>query len=111
MVKQGDIIFINFDPQAGHEQSGRRPALVVSNNSFTLVTRTAAMMCPITKTEKNFPFHIKLDDRTQTIGVIMCDQAKIIDINARNFAFVEKAPQDIVSEVVDVINGFIEIES
>lgn len=110
MVKQGDIIKLNFNPQAGHEQSGRRPALVISNSSFTKITRVAAMVCPITNTDKNLPFHIKLDYRTQTTGVVLCDQAKIFDIRARSFEFVEEAPKDIVMEVIDVINGFIEPE-
>jgi len=68
------------------------------------------MVCPITMTNKSLPFHIKLDDRTQTTGVILCDQAKIIDIQARNFEFVEKAPKDITLNVIDTINGFIEVE-
>lgn len=110
MVNQGDIIKLNFSPQAGHEQSGRRPALVISNSSFTQVTRTVAMVCPITNTDKNLPFHVKLDDKTGTTGVILCDQAKMIDIQARDFEFIEKAPKDIVIEVIDIINGFIEIE-
>jgi mRNA interferase MazF len=110
MVKQGDIIMLDFNPQAGHEQKGRRPALVISNNSFTEITRTAAMVCPITKTDKNLPFHVRLDDRTQTSGVILCDQANIFDIEARNFEFIEKAPNDIVFEVVDILTGFIEID-
>jgi len=110
MVEQGDIIWIDFNPQAGHEQNGRRPALVISNNSFALITKKAAMVCPITKTDKSFPFHIKLDDQTKTIGVVLCDQAKIIDIQARNFEFIEKAPKEIVLEVIDIINGFIEKE-
>ena len=110
MVSQGDIIRINFYPQAGHEQGGRRPALVVSNDTFTKITKKVAMVCPITRTDKSLPFHISLDDRTQTAGVVLCDQAKIIDIQARNFEFIEKAPKDIVLEVVDTIQGFIEIE-
>lgn len=110
MVKQGDIIKLNFSSQAGHEQSGRRPALVISNNYFTRITRSAAMVCPITNTNKNLPFHIMLDGRTQTSGVVLCDQAKIFDIQARNFEFVEEAPKDIVMEVIDIINGFIEPE-
>jgi len=110
MVEQGDIIRLNFNPQAGYEQSGRRPALVVSNNSFAQITKKMAMVCPITRKDKNLPFHINLDNRTQTTGVILCDQAKIIDIQARNFEFVEKAPKDIVLDAVDMINGFIEME-
>ena len=110
MVKQGDIICLNFDPQTGHEQSGRRPALVISNNSFNQVTKKVAMVCPITKTDKSLPFHIKLDDGMQTTGVVLCDQAKIIDVQARNFEFIEKAPKDIILNIIDIINGFIEIE-
>jgi mRNA interferase MazF len=110
MVKQGDIIKLNFNPQTGHEQSGRRPALVVSNSGFTQITKTAAMVCPITHTNKNLPFHIPLDNRTETSGVVLCDQAKIIDIHARKYEYIEKAPKDIILEVVDIIHGFIDIE-
>ena len=68
------------------------------------------MVCPITGTDKNFPFQVKLDDKTKTTGFILCDQAKIIDIQARKFEFIEKAPREIILEVIDIINGFIEIE-
>jgi len=110
MVKQGDIIWLDFSPQAGHEQKGRRSALVISNSSFTQITKKAAMVCPITGTDKDLPFHVKLDDRTQTTGVVLCDQAKIFDIKARNFEFIETAPEDIVSDIIDIISGFIETE-
>ena len=66
------------------------------------------MVCPITKIDKRLPFHVNLDDQTQTSGVILCDQAKIIDIQARAFEFIEKAPKEITLEVIDIINGFIE---
>ena len=75
------------------------------------VVNLLTLVCPITKTDKNLPFHIKLDDRTQTNGVVLCDQAKITDIKARNFEFIEKAPKDIVLEVIDILNGFIELEN
>jgi mRNA interferase MazF len=65
--KQGDIIVIDFDPQAGHEQKGRRPCLVVSNNQFYMRTKLA-MVCPITNTVSGFPMHILLDNRTKTTG-------------------------------------------
>ena len=110
MVKQGDIIWLTFDPQAGHEQSGRRPAIVISNGSFSQITTKFAMVCPITKTDKSFPFHVRLDERTKTEGVILCDQAKIFDITARNCEFIEHVPKDIISDVVDIVSGFIEIE-
>lgn len=106
--KQGDIIFLEFDPQSGHEQKGRRPAIVVSNDKFNSITNLA-MVCPVTNTNRSFPLHIPLDDRTATTGVIMCEQAKTLDVSARNVVFKEKAPVDIVEEVVDVLIGLIEI--
>jgi mRNA interferase MazF len=107
MIKQGCIIWLDFDPQAGHEQKGRRPALVVSNESFNNFSNLA-IVCPITNTRKNHPFHVKLDGRTKTTGVILCDQSRTLDIKARNYEFIEKIPNDILFEVVDIIGGFIE---
>jgi mRNA interferase MazF len=109
MVKQGDIIWLDFDPQTGHEQKGRRPALVVSNETFNNFSKLA-IVCPITSTDKNYPFHVKLDKRTKTTGVILCDQTRTLDINARNYEFIETVPEDILFDIVDIINGFIEIE-
>jgi mRNA interferase MazF len=105
--EQGDIVFIEFDPQAGHEQKGKRPALVVSNNSYNKFTKIA-MVCPITNTNRNFPLHIELE-RTKTTGVIMCEQVKALDIHARNVSFYEKAPTEIVEEVADILIGFVEV--
>jgi mRNA interferase MazF len=110
MVKQGYIIWLDFDPQTGHEQKGRRPALVVSNEVFNNFSNLA-IVCPITNTTKNYPFHIKLDGRTKTTGVILCDQARTLDITARNYEFIEIIPDDILLEVADIIIGFIEIEN
>ena len=109
MVRQGDIIILNFDPQAGHEQKGRRPAIVISNEQFNRFSRMI-IVCPITHTDKNHPFHVRLDERTKTNGVILCDQSRTLYINARNYEFIEKAPKDIIFEAVDIIRGFIEIE-
>lgn len=105
---QGDIITIEFDPQAGHEQKGRRPAMVVSNNTFNSITKLA-LVCPITNTNRGFPLHVPLDNRTATTGVIMCEQVKSLDITVRNAAFKEKAPVEIVEEVVDVLIGIVEM--
>ena len=107
MVKQGDIIWLDFDPQTGHEQKGRRPALVVSNDTFNNFSNLA-IVCPITNTNKEYPFHIKLDKRTKTTGVIYCDQARTLDIKVRNYKFIEKITDDILFEVKDIISGFIE---
>ena len=109
IFEQGDIVYLDFDPQAGHEQKGRRPALVVSNDLFNRVS-SLTMVCPITHTDRGYPFHVRLDNRTKTDGVIMCDQARMLDLNSRRASFEEKAPTDIVAEAVDLIVGFVEMK-
>ena len=106
---QGDIIYLNFNPQAGHEQRGRRPALVVSNHTYNRVTKMA-LVCPITNTKRNFPLHVPLDLSTKTTGLIMCEQVKALDITIREAEFEEKAPDNIMQEVFDILYGIIEIE-
>jgi len=109
MIKQGNIIWLDFDPQIGHEQKGRRPALVVSNETFNNFSKLA-IVCPITNADKNHPFHIKLNEKTKTTGVILCDQVRTLDINARNYEIIEIIPEEILIEVIDIIYGFIENE-
>ena len=119
--KQGDIIFLDFNPQTGHgtaakpqcgagsppAQKGRRPAIVVSNEQFHIRTNLA-LVCPITNTISDFPMHIKLDNRTTTTGEIMCEQAKCLDINARNALFSESAPEDVLDNAIDLICAIVE---
>lgn len=108
IFEQGDIVYMDFDPQSGHEQKGRRPALVVSNNLFNRVS-SLTMVCPITHTDRRNPFHLRLDSRTLTDGTVLCDQARMLDLTSRNAEFKEKAPKDITAEAVDLIIGFVEI--
>lgn len=75
MVKQGDIIKLNFDPQLGHEQSRYRPALIVSRDIFNEKLKMA-IACPITNANKKNPLHVRLDSGTVTTGFVMCDQIK-----------------------------------
>lgn len=110
VAKQGDIIWLDLDPQSGHEQRGRRPAIVISNNTFNAFTNNAAMVCPITNTNRNIPIQLRLDPRTKTTGVIMCDQTKILDLKSRHATFIESVPDDIIFEIADIVKGFIEIE-
>ena len=109
VFEQGDIVYLDFDPLSGHEQKGRRPALVISNNLFNRVS-SLTMVCPITHTDKGHPFHIRLDGTAKTDGVVLCDQARMLDLNSRNAAFVEKAPAGITAEAVDLLVGFIEMQ-
>jgi mRNA interferase MazF len=107
LLEQGDIVLLNFNPQAGHEQQGRRPAFIASNSDFNRITNLA-IVCPITNTERGFPLHVPLDDQVKTTGVIMCEQVKALDLHARSFSFIEKAPRQICEEVFDILYGSIE---
>ena len=109
-AKQGDIIWLDFDPQTGHEQKGRRPAVVISNNTFNNFSKKAAMVCPITSNNKGIPYHLLLDSRTKTSGVVMTDQAKILDVNNRRAEYVESLPRDLLLELVDIVYGFMHVE-
>ena len=104
--EQGDIIYLDFNPQTGNEQKGRRPAIIITNNLFNKYSKML-MVCPITNTNKNHPFHIPLDERTKTTGTILCDQARTLDITARNAAFIEKAPDEVINKVINMIKSFI----
>lgn len=102
----GDIISLSFDPQAGHEQKGRRPAIVISNDILNEHS-AMCMVCPITNTDKEHPFHIKLLDTGKTSGVILCDQAKMLDVYARNARFIEKAGTGIAEEARELVKQFL----
>lgn len=107
MVRQGMIIKINFNPQSGHEQAGYRPAVVISNNVFNEKTRLS-IVCPITNTDKNFPLHVSLDERTKTTGVVLCEHIKSLDLSSRTFQEVEEIPKDLLEKVINIV--FAEIE-
>ncbi|MDR1665150.1 MAG: type II toxin-antitoxin system PemK/MazF family toxin [Clostridiales bacterium] len=108
MVRQGDIIKISFNPQSGHEQAGNRPAVVISNDFFNMKTKLA-VVCPITNTDNNFPLHIRLDNRTQTTGVVLCEHVKSMDVNSRTYKFIEKVPDDILKSILNTV--FAEMEA
>lgn len=107
MVKQGDIIKLDFDPQSGHEQAGYRPAVVISNDFFNIKTNLT-IVCPITNTQRSFPLHVALDNRTETTGTILCEQIKALDLSARQHRVVEKLPDDLLNEVIAIVFSQIE---
>lgn len=109
MVKQGDIIWLDFSPQSGHEQANKRPALVISNSTLNTYN-CFAIVCPITNSSKEYFTHYPLDSRTKTTGVIMCDQVKPLDVVARKYKKIECCPRDIVLEVLDIVQGLLDID-
>ncbi len=102
--KKGDLVILSFNPQAGHEQKGRRPALVVSNTLFNKHTGLA-MVCPITNRNRNYPFHVKVPDQSSLSGFIMAEQIRAVDYASRKIKFVEKAPQIVLNDVLGILDA------
>jgi mRNA interferase MazF len=101
--EKGDFITLSFDPQSGHEQKGRRPALVVSNLLFNQATGLA-IVCPITNTDRKIPFHLPVPVTSSLTGFVMVEQVKSVDYHARQAKFVEKAASQFVEDVVALID-------
>jgi|LGVE01.1.fsa_nt_gb mRNA interferase MazF len=110
VVKQGDIIKLNFNPTKDHEQAGFRPVLVISNSNYHKYSDLVVVL-PITSTDRKYPLHIKMDARTKTKGFIMCEQIKSIDFNARSCKIVESLPSDILNQVLSYISAITKKES
>jgi mRNA interferase MazF len=104
--KQGDLIAITFDPQAGHEQKGRRPALVVSKDLFNSSTGMA-IVCPITNTDRDFPFHVPIPKTSQLTGFVMVEQVKSVDFRARLVKRIEPRNDELLSEVLSILDACI----
>ena len=104
--QKGDFIIATFDPQAGHEQKGRRPAIIISNKLFNKSTGLA-IVCPITNTNRNFPFHVPIPYELTLTGYKMVEQVKSIDYQSRKIKFIEKAPSNIMIEVLSILDACI----
>jgi mRNA interferase MazF len=104
--EQGDIVALNFDPQSGHEQKGRRPALIISNKVFNQHLGLA-FACPITNTKRDFPFHVAVKSENIT-GYIMAEQMKSIDYKSRSIKFIEKANTQIVNDILSIIDSILD---
>lgn len=104
--QKGDYISVTFDPQSGHEQKGRRPALVISNTDFNRHTGLA-IVCPVTSTARNFPFHAPVDDAANLTGFVMVEQVKSIDFRARDAKRIGKASDAVLDEVLSLLDACI----
>ena len=96
---RGDVIWINMQPQAGHEQSGRRPAIVLSPKAYNDKTGLA-LLCPITSQIKGYPFEVGIPSGLNVTGVVLSDQVKSLDWKIRRAVFYAKAPEDVVLEIL-----------
>ena len=104
--KKGDLIILTFDPQSGHEQKGRRPALVVSNTLFNQHTGLA-IVCPITNTMRDFPFHVAIASSKTLTGYVMVEQVKSIDYKSRKVKLIEVAADELLAEVLSILDACI----
>ena len=104
--EKGDFVMVTFDPQSGHEQKGRRPALVVSNKLFNGATGLT-IVCPITNTNRNIPFHVAIPRESSLTGYVMVEQVKSIDYKSRQIKLIEKAPSNILVEVLGILDACI----
>lgn len=97
--KKGDIVRLSFDPQSGHEQMGWRPGLVISNYTFNEATGFV-VVCPITNTDRGYPFHISLPDENKVSGVVMIEQAKSLDYITRKAKYKSEVSKEFLREVM-----------
>ncbi len=103
---RGDLVYLDFNPQSGHEQTGRRPAIVLSPRNFNEATGFA-VFCPITRQEKGYPFEVVLSSDSAITGVILTDQVKSLDWRARHTQVEGQASEEIIQACIELIHTFI----
>ena len=104
--RQGDIIAVTFDPQSGHKQKWRRPALVVSKDLFNRGTGLA-IVCPLTSTGRGFPFHVPVPKSSSLTGFIMVEQVKSVDFRTRRAKRIERASDELLANVLSILDACI----
>lgn len=104
--QKSDFISVTFDPQSGHEQKGRRPALVVSNYLFNKKTGLA-IVCPLTTADRNFPFHAEVVGNPDVHGFVMAEQVKSIDYRSRRAKYLGKASNELIAHVLAILDASI----
>lgn len=97
--RRGDIVGLEFDPQAGHEQAGRRPALVISHDAYNGKVGLA-LFCPITNSAKGYPFEVTITGDGAVTGVVLSDQVRSLDWRARNAKFIARLSHAAFAEVL-----------
>jgi len=104
--ERGDAVWISLKPQAGHEQAGRRPALVLSPRAYNGKVGLA-ILCPITSQAKGYPFEVAIPEGQGVTGVILSDQVKSLDWRVRRAEFIGSLPKGTVSEVLDRLDALL----
>jgi len=104
----GDAVRISLNPQAGHEQAGRRPAVVLSPRSYNGKTGLA-ILCPITSHIKGYPFEVVLPDGLPVSGAVLSDQVKSLDWRVRDVELICTLPDEVVSEIMQKLSVLLSV--
>lgn len=101
--ERGDAVWITLDPRAGHEQAGRRPALVLSPSAYNGRVGLA-LLCPITGQAKGYPFEVSIPEGLSVTGVVLADQVKSLDWRVRKASRIGSLPSEVVERVIEKVN-------
>ena len=104
--RRGDVVWLSFTPHAGHEQAGRRPAVVLSPSAYNRKVGLA-LFCPITSRTKGYPFEVEVPAGLTISGVVMADQLKSLDWRARRAEFASRLPDTSMSEVLALVTALL----
>lgn len=108
--QRGDLVWLDFEPHAGHEQAGRRPALALSPKYYNQKTGLG-IFCPITSQVKGFPFEVALPPESKVTGAVLADHLKNVDWRARKARHIDRASPEVVDEVLQKIAALFGAES
>jgi len=108
--ERGDVVWLTFTPQAGHEQAGRRPAVVRSPSAYNRRVGLA-LFCPITNQQKGYPFEVVLPEDVGVTGVILADQVKNLDWRSRNAVFLATLPATVITDVLHKLLTLVSVSS
>ena len=106
---RGDVVWINFSPQAGHEQARRRPAVVLSPRSYNKRSGLA-LFCPITNRAKGYPFEVPLPENAPVTGVVLADQVRNLDWHVREAEFIGEVDLETLAELLARLAPLVELE-
>ncbi len=104
--RRGDLIWLDFMPQSGHEQSGRRPALVISDDEYNRKVGLV-LACPVASRVKGFPFEVPLPAGLAVAGVVLADQVRSLDWKIRQARFIVTAPSSVLSETLGKLSALV----
>ncbi len=102
---RGDLVWLQFNPQSGHEQAGRRPALTLSPKAYNQKVGLA-IFCPVTSQEKGYPFEVEIKEG-KIQGAILADQVKSLDWRKREVEFITKAPSKVINDVIELLSTLV----